>query len=641
MSFKVKIKNGEEFVFHQPVYVSELSKELSKGAIAALFNDQLIDLRSKIGEDGEVEFIKIDHELAPQVYRHTLSHVMAQAVMKIYGKDNVRLGIGPTIENGFYYDFEILNGKITEEDLPRIEEEMRKIVDQDIEIERIEMNKDEAISLMKEKGQIYKIELLEDLKEDKVTLFKQGDFIDLCRGPHLPSTGIVRHFKLLSISGAYWRGDEKRSMLQRIYGTAFANRDELEKYLNFLEEAKKRDHRKLGPALGIFFIDFDVAAGMPIFMPNGATILQELMHFSRQLHREFGYEEVMTPLVMSEKLWRMSGHWDHYKENMYFTSKEDQQFAIKPMNCPGHILIYKNRTVSYKDLPLRFFEFGRVHRYERSGVLHGLFRVRSFTQDDAHIFCRTDQIEQEIAGVINFVHRIYSPFGFEYTAELSTMPENHMGDVETWQKATEALRSAMDSVGLKYVVKEGEGAFYGPKIDFHIRDSIGRTWQCATIQLDFLMPQRFELVYTDYNGGYRQPVMIHRAIYGSLERFLGILIEHYAGAFPTWLAPVQVMVIPISDRHHSYAQSVKDILVQNGIRGQVDLRRETLGYKIRDAQSMKIPYMFIVGDKEQTTNTVSVRTRRGNEFATKPIDHVVGIVLKEIRTRSLKNLMEE
>ncbi|MFN4190233.1 MAG: threonine--tRNA ligase, partial [Pseudothermotoga sp.] len=536
MSFRVKVKDDGEFVFHQPVCVSELSKELSKGVVAALFNGQLIDLRSKICEDGEIEFIKIDHELAPQVYRHTLSHIMAQAVMKIYGKDNVRLGIGPTIENGFYYDFEILNGKITEEDLPRIEEEMERIINQDIKIERIEMNKDEAISLMKGKGQIYKIELLEDLQEDKVTLFKQGDFIDLCRGPHLPSTGMVRHFKLLSISGAYWRGDEKRSMLQRIYGTAFANRDELEKYLNFLEEAKKRDHRKLGPALGIFFIDFDVAAGMPIFMPNGATILQELMHFSRQLHREFGYEEVMTPLVMSEKLWRMSGHWDHYKENMYFTSKEEQQFAIKPMNCPGHILIYKNRTVSYKDLPLRFFEFGRVHRYERSGVLHGLFRVRSFTQDDAHIFCRTDQIEQEIAGVINFVHRIYSPFGFEYTAELSTMPENHMGDVETWQKATEALRSAMDSVGLRYVVKEGEGAFYGPKIDFHIKDSIGRTWQCATIQLDFLMPQRFELVYTDYNGVYCQPVMIHRAIYGSLERFLGILIEHYAGAFPTWLA---------------------------------------------------------------------------------------------------------
>lgn len=641
MSFKVKIKNDGELIFHGPIYVFELLKNSSKGVIAALFNNQLVDLRSKICEDGEIEFITLDHELAPQVYRHTLSHIMAQAVMNIYGKDNVRLGIGPTIENGFYYDFEILNGKITEEDLLKIEEEMKKIIDQDIKIERTEMDKDEAISLMKQKGQIYKVELLEDLQEDKVTLFKQGDFIDLCRGPHLPSTGVVKHFKLLSISGAYWRGDEKKPMLQRIYGTAFADKGQLEKYLNFLEEAKRRDHRKLGPALGIFFIDFDVAAGMPLFTPNGTTILRELMEFSRQLHREFGYEEVMTPLVMSEKLWRMSGHWDHYKENMYFTSKEEQQFAIKPMNCPGHILIYKNKTVSYKDLPLRFFEFGRVHRYERSGVLHGLFRVRSFTQDDAHIFCRTDQIEQEIAGVINFVHRIYSPFGFEYTAELSTMPENHMGDVETWQRATEALRCAMDSVGLKYTVKEGEGAFYGPKIDFHIKDSIGRTWQCATIQLDFLMPQRFELVYTDADGNYCQPVMIHRAIYGSLERFLGILIEHYAGAFPTWLAPVQVMIIPIADRHHSYAQSVKNTLVQNGVRAQIDLRRETLGYKIRDAQSMKIPYMFIVGDKEQTTNTVSVRTRKGDEFAARSVEYVLGIILKEIKTRSLKNLLEE
>ncbi len=641
MPFKVKIKNDGEYVFHRPVRVFELSKEFSGTIIAALFNDQLIDLRSTICEDGEIEFITIDHKLAPEVYRHTLSHVMAQAVMNIYGKDNVRLGIGPTIENGFYYDFEILNGKITEEDLPKIEEQMREIVQQDLKIERIEMSKDEAISLMKQKGQIYKVELIQDIQEDRVTLFKQGEFIDLCRGPHLPSTGLVKHFKLLSISGAYWRGDEKRPMLQRIYGTAFASKEELEKYLNFLEEAKKRDHRKLGPALGIFFIDFDVAPGMPIFTPNGATILRELMEFSRQLHREFGYEEVMTPLVMSEKLWRMSGHWDHYKENMYFTTKEEQQFAIKPMNCPGHILIYKNRTVSYKDLPLRFFEFGRVHRYERSGVLHGLFRVRSFTQDDAHIFCRTDQIEQEIAGVINFVHRIYSPFGFGYSAELSTMPENHMGDVQTWQKATEALKSAMDSVGLMYTIKEGEGAFYGPKIDFHIKDSIGRTWQCATIQLDFLMPQRFELVYTDVNGNYCQPVMIHRAIYGSLERFLGILIEHYAGAFPTWLAPIQVKVIPIADRHHSYAQDIKNTLVQNGIRAEVDLRRETLGYKIRDAQSMKIPYMFIVGDKEQTTKTVSVRTRKGNELSSRSVESVIDVILKEIKTRSLKNLMEE
>ncbi|HOJ87837.1 MAG TPA: threonine--tRNA ligase [Pseudothermotoga sp.] len=641
MPFKVRVKNDGEFVFNEPVRVSEISKDLPIQTIAALFNGQLVDLRSTICEDGEIEFVTLGHELAPQVYRHTLSHVMAQAVMNIYGKDNVRLGIGPTIENGFYYDFEILNGKITEEDLPRIEQEMKKIVEQDMDIERIEMSKDEAITLMEQKGQVYKVELLKDLAQEKVTFFKQGDFIDLCRGPHLPSTGIVKNFKLLSISGAYWKGDEKRPMLQRIYGTAFVDKEELDKYLNFLEEAKKRDHRKLGPALGIFFIDFDVAAGMPIFMPKGTIILRELMNFSRQLHLQFGYEEVMTPLVMSEKLWRMSGHWDHYKENMYFTSKEEQEFAVKPMNCPGHILIYKNRTVSYRDLPLRFFEFGRVHRYERSGVLHGLFRVRSFTQDDAHIFCTTEQIEQEIAGVIEFVHKIYSPFGFEYTAELSTMPENHMGDVETWEKATQALKGAMESVGLKYVVKEGEGAFYGPKIDFHIRDSIGRTWQCATIQLDFLMPQRFELVYTDVNGNYRQPVMIHRAIYGSLERFLGILIEHYAGAFPTWLAPTQVVVIPIADRHHPYAQHVKDTLVQNSIRAEIDLRRETLGYKIRDAQSMKVPYMFIVGDKEQTTQTVSVRTRRGNEFASRSIQSVIDIISQEIKTRSLKNLMEE
>ncbi|MEJ5229999.1 MAG: threonine--tRNA ligase [Pseudothermotoga sp.] len=641
MSFKVKIKNNRELEFERSVCLCELSKDFAKDAIAAIFNGQLVDLRSTVSEGGEIEFISLDHELAPNVYRHTLSHIMAQAVMNIFGAENVRLGIGPTIENGFYYDFEILNGKITEEDLPKIEEEMKKIIDQDIKIERIEMKKDQAVELMKQNGQIYKIELLQEIQDEVVTLFKQGDFIDLCRGPHLPSTGMVKHFKLLSISGAYWKGDEKRQMLQRIYGTAFAEREQLEKYLNLLEEAKRRDHRKLGPALGIFFIDFDVAPGMPIFTPKGTIILTELMNFSRQLHREFGYQEVMTPLVMSEKLWRMSGHWDHYKENMYFTSKEEQQFAIKPMNCPGHILIYKSKPVSYKDLPMRFFEFGRVHRYERSGVLHGLFRVRSFIQDDAHIFCRIDQIEQEIGGVINFVHRIYAPFGFEYSVELSTMPQDHMGDVETWDRATNALKRAMEAVGLRYVVKEGEGAFYGPKIDFHVRDSIGRTWQCATIQLDFLMPQRFELVYTDVNGNHAQPVMIHRAIYGSLERFLGILIEHYAGAFPTWLAPVQVVIIPIADRHHEYAEKVKQLLAERNVRAEVDLRRETLGYKIRDAQSMKIPYMFIVGDKEEKTATVSVRTRKGDEFPNKSVESVLSVILEEIKTRALNSLMGE
>jgi len=635
---KVKIKNDGEFISEKPVQIREIIR--SDEVIAAVFNGKLIDLRSTIDSDGEVEFVDLFHELAPEVYRHTMSHILAQAVMNVYGKKNVRLGIGPAIENGFYYDFEILNGKITEEDLSRIEEEMKKIIEQNIPVERIEMSKDDAISFMTEKDQPYKVELLKEIQDNKVTLFKQGDFVDLCRGPHMPSTGMVKHFKLLSVSGAYWKGDEKNPMLQRVYGTAFLRQEELKNYLDLLEEARKRDHRKLGPALDIFFIDFDVAAGMPVFTPNGTVILKELMEFSRQLHIEYGYEEVVTPLVMSEKLWRMSGHWEHYKENMYFTTKEEQQFAIKPMNCPGHILVYKNKPVSYRDLPVRFFEFGKVHRYERSGVLHGLFRVRSFTQDDAHIFCRIDQVENGIAGVINLVHRIYSQFGFDYSAELSTMPEDHMGDEATWEKATEALRKAMESVGLQYVVKEKEGAFYGPKIDFHVRDSIGRTWQCATIQLDFLMPQRFGLVYTDMDGKYQQPVMIHRAIYGSLERFLGILIEHYAGAFPTWLAPVQVIIIPIADRHFEYAEKVKSEFVKNGVRVKIDARRETVGYKIRDAQSMKIPYMLVVGDREADSEAVSVRTR-GSDFGSKPVKLVLEKITEEIATRSLKNLMEE
>lgn len=638
MPIKVKIKNDGEFISEKPVQIREIIR--SDEVIAAVFNGKLIDLRSTIDNDGEVEFVDLFHELAPEVYRHTMSHILAQAVMNVYGKKNVRLGIGPAIENGFYYDFEILNGKITEEDLSRIEEEMKKIIEQNIPVERIEMSKDDAISFMTEKDQPYKVELLKEIQDNKVTLFKQGDFVDLCRGPHMPSTGMVKHFKLLSVSGAYWKGDEKNPMLQRVYGTAFLRQEELKNYLDLLEEARKRDHRKLGPALDIFFIDFDVAAGMPVFTPNGTVILKELMEFSRQLHIEYGYEEVMTPLVMSEKLWRMSGHWEHYKENMYFTTKEEQQFAIKPMNCPGHILVYKNKPVSYRDLPVRFFEFGKVHRYERSGVLHGLFRVRSFTQDDAHIFCRIDQVENEIAGVINLVHRIYSQFGFDYSAELSTMPEDHMGDEATWEKATEALRKAMESVGLQYVVKEKEGAFYGPKIDFHVRDSIGRTWQCATIQLDFLMPQRFGLVYTSMDGKYQQPVMIHRAIYGSLERFLGILIEHYAGAFPTWLAPVQVIIIPIADRHFEYAEKVKSEFVKNGVRVKIDARRETVGYKIRDAQSMKIPYMLVVGDREADSEAVSVRTR-GSDFGSKPVKLVLEKITEEIATRSLKNLMEE
>lgn len=610
-----------------------------KDVIAAIHDGNLLDVRDTV-KGGQVEFVTIDHPLAPQVYRHTMSHIMAQAVMKIFGEDKVLLGIGPVIENGFYYDFEIVSGRIVEEDLPKIEEVMKKIIEENLPIERFTMKKDEAIEFMKKRGQKYKIELLNEMSEEVVTFYRQGEFVDLCRGPHLPSTGFVKHFKLLSISGAYWRGNENNPMLQRIYGTAFASEEELKKYVEMLEEAKRRDHRKLGPALGIFFIDYDYAPGTPIFTPAGTIILRELMNFSRELHLSSGYQEVMTPLVMSEKLWRMSGHWDHYKENMYFTSKEDQNFAIKPMNCPGHILIYKSRTVSYRDLPIRYFEFGRVHRYERSGVLHGLLRVRSFTQDDAHIFCRIDQIEREIVGIIKLIERIYAQFGFEYSVELSTMPENHMGDVETWNMATESLKNALDSIRLPYVVKEGEGAFYGPKIDFHVKDSIGRTWQCATVQLDFLMPQRFDLYYVDADGSQVRPVMIHTAKYGSLERFLGILIEHFAGAFPTWLAPVQVVVLPISDRHKHYAEQLVEIFSQNSVRVKLDARHETLSYRVREAQTTKIPYMLIVGDREVNEKKVSVRTRKGNDLGSKDVNEVLSMMIQEIKTRSLKSLLE-
>lgn len=610
-----------------------------KDVIAAIHNGNLLDIRDMVS-GGQIEFVTIDHPLAPQVYRHTMSHIMAQAVMRIFGEDKVLLGIGPVIENGFYYDFEIVSGRIVEEDIPRIEEAMKKIIEEDLPIERFTMRKEEAIEFMKKRGQKYKIELLNEMTEEVVTFYKQGEFVDLCRGPHLPSTGFVKHFKLLSVSGAYWRGNENNPMLQRIYGTAFTSEEELKKYVEMLEEAKRRDHRKLGPALGIFFIDYDYAPGMPIFTPAGTIILRELMNFSRELHLKSGYQEVMTPLVMSEKLWRMSGHWDHYKENMYFTSKEDQNFAIKPMNCPGHILIYKSKTVSYRDLPIRYFEFGRVHRYERSGVLHGLLRVRSFTQDDAHIFCRIDQIEQEIVGIIKLIERIYAQFGFEYSVELSTMPENHMGDVETWNMATESLKNALDSIKLPYVVKEGEGAFYGPKIDFHVKDSIGRTWQCATVQLDFLMPQRFDLYYVDADGSQVRPVMIHTAKYGSLERFLGILIEHFAGAFPTWLAPVQVVILPISDRHRHYAEQLIEIFSQNGVRVKLDARHETLSYRVREAQTMKIPYMLIVGDREMNEKKVSVRTRKGNDLGSKDVNEILSIMTQEIKTRSLKSLLE-
>jgi len=632
---RIKLENGDLRTYRKGIKPLDVLEdlEINGEVIGAVFNGELWDLMRPIEEDGELEFVDLNDSRAPNFYRHTMAHIMAQAVMRIFGEDKVRLGIGPVIENGFYYDFEILDGSIKEEDLPKIEEEMYRIVKENLPIERIVVKRDEAIKIMKEKGQIYKVELLEEMNDEEVTLYKQGEFLDLCRGPHLPSTGVVRHFKLLSISGAYWRGDEKNPMLQRIYGTAFAKEEDLKNYLKMLEEASKRDHRKLGPKLDLFILEPSVTPGMPFFLPKGTIVMNELMRFSRELHLERGYVEVITPLIMNEALWRRSGHWDHFKDNMYFTQKEDVNFAVKPMNCPGHIIIFKRKPVSYRDLPMRIFEFGKVHRYERSGVLHGLLRVRAFTQDDAHIFCTEEQIEEEVKGIIDLIDTIYEQFGFTYRAELCTMPEDHMGDEETWNKATEALKNALDKIGLDYRISEGEGAFYGPKIDFHVKDSIGREWQCATVQLDFLMPERFDVNYIGPDGKEKRVVMIHRAIYGSLERFFGILIEHYAGAFPTWLSPVQVVVIPISDKHKEFAEKVHKDMERKGIRSQLDDRRETISYRIREAQMNKVPYMLIVGDREIRENKVSVRLRSGKDLGMVDIPSFVETILSEIKER--------
>ena len=619
----------------------EISAGLAKRAIGAVVNGELWDLTRPIDtEEVTLKLVLDKDEEAPEFYRHTMAHIMAQAVMRIYGKEKVKLGIGPTIEKGFYYDFDIEGVRLSEEDLEKIEKEMKKIIEEDLKIERFELSKEEALEMMKEANQPYKVELIEEITDEKVSFYKQGEFVDLCKGPHLPSTGRIKHFKLLSVSGAYWRGDENRPMLQRIYGTAFAKKTDLEEYLKFIEESKRRDHRKLGPQLGLFTLHPDVAPGLPFFHPKGMVVINELIEFWRGLHKEAGYEEIMTPLIMHERLWRQSGHWDHFKENMYFTEKDEQVYAVKPMNCPGHIIIYKSMPVSYRDLPLRMCELGRVHRYERSGVLHGLFRVRGFTQDDAHIFCTEEQIEDEVRGVAQLTDKIYRTFGFKYHVELSTMPEDHMGSEETWEKAINALKRVLDSMDIDYVINEGEGAFYGPKIDYHIEDSLGRPWQCATIQLDFMMPERFDLKYMGPDNVEHRPVMIHRAIYGSLERFLGILIEHFVGAFPTWLAPVQVMIIPIADRHNEYAQKIKVKLEEANLRVDVDTRSHTTSYKVREAQIMKIPYMLILGDREMEHGTVALRLRSGKDLGQIKLDAFIENVKKEIEDRMLTSIFE-
>ena len=576
--------------------------------------------------DGSVEEAK--DEL--RAIRHTASHVLAQAVKRLYPE--TKLAIGPAIDDGFYYDFD-REGGFTPDDLEKLEAEMKKIVKENLALKPFVLPRDEAIKFMQEKGEPYKVELIEDLPEgETISFYQQGDFVDLCAGPHILYTKGIKAFKLTSIAGAYWRGSEKNKMLTRIYGTAFAKKEDLEAYLTMMEEAKKRDHRKLGKELGLFMFA-EEGPGFPFFLPKGMTLKNTLIDYWREIHLREGYQEVSTPVILSRKLWETSGHWDHYKENMYTTVIDDEDYAIKPMNCPGGMLVYKSQPRSYRDLPLRVGELGLVHRHEKSGQLHGLMRVRCFTQDDAHIFMTQDQITDEIKGVTRLINEVYSQFGFDYFVELSTRPEDSMGSDEDWEMATNGLRNALDEMGLKYIVNEGDGAFYGPKIDFHLRDSIGRTWQCGTIQLDFQLPQRFEAEYVAEDGTKKRPIMIHRVCFGSIERFIGILIEHFAGAFPTWLAPVQVKVLPISDKYADYGKKVLDALHEAGIRAEMDTRSEKIGYKIREAQGQKIPYMLIAGAKEEEAGLVSVRSRFAGDEGQRSLEQFIADIKEEIASR--------
>ena len=609
----------------------KISDCLARAALGARVDGEVKELTFKLEKDAELEILTFDDNDGRHILRHTASHVMAQAVKRLFPE--VKLAIGPAIDNGFYYDFDYDKG-FTPDDLAKIEAEMNKIVKENYKLERFELPRKEAIEFMKEKGEPYKVELIEDLPEDAViSFYRQGDFTDLCAGPHLFSTGAVKAFKLLNIAGAYWRGSEKNKMLQRIYGTAFIKKAEMQAYLDALEEAKKRDHRKLGRELGLFMMN-DAGPGFPFFLPKGMILKNQLLDYWHELHAKNGYQEISTPIMLNRSLWETSGHWEHYKDNMYTTVIDEQDFAIKPMNCPGGILVYQAEPRSYRDLPLRMGELGLVHRHEKSGQLHGLMRVRCFTQDDAHIFMMPNQIKDEIKGVAKLIDEVYNLFGFKYHVELSTRPEDSMGSDEDWDMATDALRGALDELGLPYVVNEGDGAFYGPKIDFHLEDSIGRTWQCGTIQLDFQLPLRFNLEYTGDDGEKHRPIMIHRVAFGSIERFIGILIEHFAGAFPVWLSPVQVQIIPISEKHFDYALKLKEIMDNNHIRSEVDLRNEKLGYKIREAQLKKTPYMLVVGDKEAQDGTVSVRSRKDGDLGISKTEDFVAKVAEEIKTKA-------
>lgn len=631
---KVVLPDGSVREYESGVTVqavaSSIGKRLGKAAVAGKVNGQPVDLNYSLIADAEVEIITAESSEGLDILRHTTAHVMAQAVTRLFPE--VKLAIGPTIEDGFYYDFD-LEERLALEDLAKIEAEMEKIIAEDLKIERKLLDKKRAVELMHQQGEIYKVELIEEITDTQVSLYHQGEFADLCRGPHLPSTGKSGVFKLLSIAGAYWRGDENRKMLQRVYGTAFYQKSQLKEYLQRLEEAKKRDHRRLGKELDLFSFQ-EEAPGFPFFHAKGMIIWNQLLNYWRTVHREKGYQEIKTPLILNQQLWQQSGHWDHYKENMYFTRIDEQDYAIKPMNCPGGVLVYKNRMHSYRELPLRTAELGLVHRHELSGTLHGLMRVRAFTQDDAHIFMLPEQIKEELVAVLTLVDQFYRVFGFTYQVELSTKPEKSMGAQEDWDRATVALKEALAELELDYQINEGDGAFYGPKIDIHLEDSLGRTWQCATIQLDFQMPERFDLRYVGPDGQEHRPVMIHRVVMGAVERFLGILIEHYAGAFPVWLAPVQLKVIPISDDQLDYAREIKEFMERDGIRVEIDHSQEKVGYKIRQAQLQQVPYMVIVGGQEVAAGTVSVRERRKGDLGAYSQAQFKEMVLKEIREKS-------
>lgn len=632
----IALKDGSKREFAEGTSLLEIagqiSSKLAKNAVAAVLNGRVCDLTTPLNESGELEFIDFEDERAREVYRHSSSHVMAQAVKRLW--PDTRLAIGPAIDKGFYYDFDTEH-TFTPEDFQLIEKEMAAIIKADYPIVRKEMPRQEALQFFTEREEIYKVELIQDLPEDAViSFYEQGDFIDLCAGPHVPSTGRLKAIKIMSLAGAYWRGNEKNKMLQRVYATSFPKQAQLDDYLNKLEEAKKRDHRKLGKELGLFVL-LDEGPGFPFFLPKGMILRNELENFWRLEHEKAGYQEIKSPIMLDRQLWERSGHWDKYKDNMYFTKIDEQDFSLKPMNCPGGILVYKQNLHSYRELPLRIGELGLVHRHEMSGVLHGLMRVRAFTQDDAHIFMLPEQIITEIKGVIDLIDSFYSRFGFSYHVELSTRPENFIGSPEIWDMATDTLKQALQEKGMDFKINEGDGAFYGPKIDFHLQDSLDRTWQCGTIQLDFQMPERFDLTYVGEDGEKHRPVMIHRVIYGSIERFIGILTEHFAGAFPAWLAPVQVRVLPITDRQHDYAEQVAAELKAQGIRVETDSRSEKIGYKIREGQLQKIPYLLVVGEKEMESGAVAVRHRRQGDLGTQALSDFANIINEEIKQRTV------